>query len=393
MASDIDYFVSHATADKAMAVWIAWYIEENLGHKVKIDVWDFKPGQFFPIEMHNALRDARKVIAVLSQNYLSAEFTGSEWAAAFASGKLLPIKIESMDKSVLGLFEPIIHIDLAGSTSKDELERRLKAGLDASEDGVRNKPAAEPLLPFLFTAATETVRQQSQETQTSRIKMKCARFEDEPEFKAGLVDKDEQARHIFDRTGDSFFTAQGIPPLAFLLHGTDSQWPYALLFILYYQIKKQISIRNTASVEPLSPEPVQLSGKVYKSAASPENYLWELLAEKLVCAPTRVEIGRALSNKHAPHLLYRKLTEAESQNQELVCGMLEAWESLEFAHNTPRHMLVLYYEQTDRPQSIWFFWQKKGDTLIDKIHRFLPEQSCMKIRTAGNQITQQAINP
>lgn len=208
--------------------------------------------------------------------------------------------------------------------------------------------------------------------------MKCARFEDEPEFKAGLVDKDEQARHIFDRTGDSFFTAQGIPPLAFLLHGTDSQWPYALLFILYYQIKKQISIRNTASVEPLSPEPVQLSGKVYKSAASPENYLWELLAEKLVCAPTRVEIGRALSNKHAPHLLYRKLTEAESQNQELVCGMLEAWESLEFAHNTPRHMLVLYYEQTDRPQSIWFFWQKKGDTLIDKIHRFLPEQSCMK---------------
>ncbi len=58
--------------------------------------------------------------------------------------------------------------------------------------------------------------------------------------------------------------------------------------------------------------------------------------------------------------------------------MLEAWENLELAHNAPRHILVLYYEQTDQPKLTWSFCRKKDDTLIDRINQSLPEQNRKK---------------
>ena len=117
-----------------------------------------------------------------------------------------------------------------------------------------------------------------------------------------------------------------------------------------------------------------LKGKSQTNNIS-ENYLWDLLAEKLVCASSKEEIERNLASKKAPHLFYRVLTEAESKNQQLVCSMLAAWENLILTCNAPRHILVLFYDKINPTQSNWSFWRRKNDSLIDLVQETLRERS------------------
>ena len=51
-----DFFISYAAADTSWAEWIAWQLEAA-GYGVIIQVWDFKPGGEFTLDMHNALKD------------------------------------------------------------------------------------------------------------------------------------------------------------------------------------------------------------------------------------------------------------------------------------------------------------------------------------------------
>ena len=77
-----DFFISYNQADQDWAEWIAWILEEE-GYSVIIQAWDFTAGGNFVVEMDKATSNADKTIAVLSQNYLDAKYTDSEWAAAF----------------------------------------------------------------------------------------------------------------------------------------------------------------------------------------------------------------------------------------------------------------------------------------------------------------------
>ena len=79
-----DFFVSYNTADRPWAEWIAWALEEA-GYSAVIQAWDFRPGANFVLEMHKAAEQTQKTIVVLSENYLKAEFTQPEWAAAFCA--------------------------------------------------------------------------------------------------------------------------------------------------------------------------------------------------------------------------------------------------------------------------------------------------------------------
>jgi hypothetical protein len=45
-----DFFVSYTSADKAWAEWIGYVLEEE-GFAVDIQVWDFRPGNNFVLEM------------------------------------------------------------------------------------------------------------------------------------------------------------------------------------------------------------------------------------------------------------------------------------------------------------------------------------------------------
>lgn len=139
-----DFFISYNSNDRQWAEWIAWTLEET-GFSVYIQAWDFRPGGNFVLEMQRAAIGTRKTIAVLSESYLNAEYTHSEWAAAFArdpQGKehvLIPVKVDQCQLN--GLLSQIIYISLIG-LSREEAQAALIGAF-----GDRTKPNKEPLFP------------------------------------------------------------------------------------------------------------------------------------------------------------------------------------------------------------------------------------------------------
>jgi len=139
-----DFFVSYNSADKTWAEWIAWVLEEN-GYTVVIQAWDFRPGGNFVLDMQQAAVECDRTIMVLSENYLAAQYTQPEWAAAFAqdpTGKerrLLPMRVA--DCQPTGMLGQRVYVDLVG---KGEAEAEQLV-LDALKDRV--KPESRPTFP------------------------------------------------------------------------------------------------------------------------------------------------------------------------------------------------------------------------------------------------------
>lgn len=146
----VDFFVSYNHADERWAEWLAWVLEEE-GFKTILQVWDFRPGSNFVIQMHEAAKLARQTIAVLSPNYLGSQYVEAEWAAAFAGDPvghgrtLIPVRIAPTAAD--GLLSQIVWIDLVG-LDQPAAKAALLAGLRPG----RAKPVTEP--PFPGTAAT-----------------------------------------------------------------------------------------------------------------------------------------------------------------------------------------------------------------------------------------------
>ena len=60
-----DFFISYNSADRSWADWIAWVLEEQ-GYRVIIQVWDFRPGGNFVLDMQRATAEAERTVMVLS---------------------------------------------------------------------------------------------------------------------------------------------------------------------------------------------------------------------------------------------------------------------------------------------------------------------------------------
>lgn len=144
-----DFFISYNRADKAWAEWIAWQLEEA-GYTTFLQEWDFRPGSDFVLEMNKAVVTCARILAVLSPDYLKAEFTAPEWAAAFARdpqgehGSLLPVRVRDCDIS--GLLSQIICIDLVGLD-----EEAAKSTLLGGVNRGRAKPPVQPHFPGALT--------------------------------------------------------------------------------------------------------------------------------------------------------------------------------------------------------------------------------------------------
>jgi len=140
-----DYFVSYTGVDKQWAEWIAWALEEA-SYSTIVQVWDFRPGSNFLLDMQRALQDAQRIIAVLTPAYVQSEFCGVEWAAGLAedpSGlerKLVPVRVAQCAPP--GLLRALTYIDLVGL---DEATAR-KTLLDGLNPG-RMKPQTPPRFP------------------------------------------------------------------------------------------------------------------------------------------------------------------------------------------------------------------------------------------------------
>jgi tetratricopeptide (TPR) repeat protein len=146
-----DFFISYNKADRLWAEWIAWQLEES-GYKTIIQAWDFRPGGNFALDMHEGLKRAERVLAVLSPDYLSARYTQPEWAAAFAQdptgekGLLLPVRVREC--KLEGLWPQIVYIDLVG-VNEAEAGEALLNGVKRE----RAKPTTSPQFPVTPTAA------------------------------------------------------------------------------------------------------------------------------------------------------------------------------------------------------------------------------------------------
>jgi len=137
-----DFFISYTKADESWAEWIGFVLEEE-GFTVAIQSWDFRPGSNFVLEMQRAAAEAKRTVMVLSPDCVKSQFTGSEWAAAFADDPqglkraLIPVMVRICE--VGGILKPLVHINLVGM-SEAQARARLLDGIQAK----RAKPEKRP---------------------------------------------------------------------------------------------------------------------------------------------------------------------------------------------------------------------------------------------------------
>ncbi|SEH08719.1 toll/interleukin-1 receptor domain-containing protein [Candidatus Venteria ishoeyi] len=154
MSDKKDFFISYNGKDQSWAEWVAWEVEQ-MGYSAIIQAWDFNAGGNFVNAMQEAAKNAQRTIAVLSQNYLDAQFTHPEWHAAFRQdpkgekGLLIPVRIGECDLD--GLLSQIVYIDLVGVDEK-KAGQALREQLKSIITGKRRKPQNKPVFPGAETA-------------------------------------------------------------------------------------------------------------------------------------------------------------------------------------------------------------------------------------------------
>jgi hypothetical protein len=144
----IDFFISHAGADRPWAEWVAWQLI-GAGYTVELDVWDWAAGQNFITAMSDALERADRVVALFSPTYFErARYTTEEWTAALVhvpgtgQGRLVPVWVENAPaENMPSVLRSLICCDLFGVDATEA--RRV---LLAAVAGPR-RPDGEPVFP------------------------------------------------------------------------------------------------------------------------------------------------------------------------------------------------------------------------------------------------------
>lgn len=119
-----DFFVSYTGIDLQFATWVAELLESEK-YSVVIQAWDFRPGDNFVAKINESLRECKKLIVILSKNYLKSKWCETEWTVKLEEQirlneqRIIPIRIDSVD--LKGLLSPIIYIDIV-----DKLESEAK---------------------------------------------------------------------------------------------------------------------------------------------------------------------------------------------------------------------------------------------------------------------------
>src|SRR5262245_41910085 len=144
----VDFFVSHAGADRAWAEWVAWQLADA-GYGVELDVWDWAAGLNFVTAMCDALDRCEKVVALFSAAYFDrSRYTTEEWSAAVLhvlggdAGRLVPVRVEAVPAGVVpAVLRPLACADLFGVG--EERARRVLLG------AVRpaGRPSGRPAFP------------------------------------------------------------------------------------------------------------------------------------------------------------------------------------------------------------------------------------------------------
>jgi hypothetical protein len=144
----VDFFVSHAGADRAWAEWVAWELIEA-GYTVELDVWDWAAGRNFMSAISDALDRCDRVVALFSAAYFDRDrYTAEEWSVSvlhvpgMAQGRLVPVRVEAVPAArVPAVLRPMVYRDVFGLA--EEQARRV---LLEAVTGPR-RPDRKPVFP------------------------------------------------------------------------------------------------------------------------------------------------------------------------------------------------------------------------------------------------------
>jgi hypothetical protein len=156
-----DFFISYNKADERWAMGLGDWLDQA-GYTTVSQQQDFVPATNFAAEMHRALQSIKRMIMVLSPDYLSAKFPLAEWTAAFATdpacerGTLIPVRVRECQPD--GLLRPIVYIDLVGLSVNDAREAFL--------NGIAKVLGRKPLSARPPRPRTTTKRKSPRLTQT-----------------------------------------------------------------------------------------------------------------------------------------------------------------------------------------------------------------------------------
>lgn len=128
-----DFFVSYTGSDLNYATWVAEILEEK-NYKVTIQAWDFKAGDNFISKINEALLECKKLIVILSENYLKSKWCEAEWTSKLSEQiklqerRIIPIRIEPVN--LRGLLSPIVYIDIVDKIESEAKQEILKGVAD-----------------------------------------------------------------------------------------------------------------------------------------------------------------------------------------------------------------------------------------------------------------------
>jgi hypothetical protein len=151
-----DFFISYTATDAGWAEWIAWQLEKA-GYSVIIQAWDFLPGGEFTMDIHNALKDCRKVLCVLTPAYMKSPWCLKESLTTLVGdvsggdNKLVPVRVLPCKPE--GLLKTRIYIDLAGIKDAEQAKKILLSKIKGIvKKDPRFKPDTEPAFPLTVPA-------------------------------------------------------------------------------------------------------------------------------------------------------------------------------------------------------------------------------------------------
>ncbi len=138
----VDVFISYCGRDSQWARWIDFVLRE-VGYRTTIQLYDFVPGQSFVDHIHEALKQNRFVVCLLSPAYLESRWCAQEWQVALNQGNLVPIRV--VDCKPDGLLTNKIYLDLV-DVAETEAKARIVEGL-ATRLGKDGRPTQKPDFP------------------------------------------------------------------------------------------------------------------------------------------------------------------------------------------------------------------------------------------------------
>jgi len=143
--STYEFMVSYTGEDSNWAEWIAWQLRAE-GYRIFLQAWNIPAGTNFVAAMDHAVKNAQRIVIVLSARYLRSAIAQSEWRPFFSqdpSGTwalILPVRIEPVEP--VGLLVPISFVDLF-----DLSPMEARTALLSAARAKRGMPSAEPEFP------------------------------------------------------------------------------------------------------------------------------------------------------------------------------------------------------------------------------------------------------